>query len=90
MEKEREADWFKRLLWYRNTGTHHAYIPVDWESGGSGDKPWDYDDHQARLAYFDADAKQVKKEDIKVCCYYLKKMLEHIHAVWAKMAEEFV
>jgi len=89
MGKERGAGWFKRLLWYRNTGTHHAYIPVDWESGGWGHMPWHYDEHQEWLVYFDADAKQIKKEDIKVCSDYLKKMLEHIHTVWGKMAEEF-
>lgn len=90
MEKEREADWFKRLLWYRHTGTHRAYIPVDWGSGEPGDMPWDYDGHQVWLVYFDADAKQVKNEDIKVLHEYLKKMLEHICTVWARMAEEFV
>lgn len=89
MEKERETEWFKKVRWYRNRATHHMYIPSEWESGGSGDMPWDYDDHQVWLAYLDTDAGQRKKESIEVCSDYFKKMLEHIHTVWDKMAEEF-
>jgi len=55
----------------------------------SGNMPWDYDEHQVCLAYFDTNAHQAKKEDISGLPEYLKKMLEHIHTVWAKMAEEF-
>ena len=89
MGSEREAEWFKRLRWYRNRATHHMYIPGGWEKGGWGEMPWDYDHHQIVLAYFDAGAKERREEDIKVCPDYLKKMLEHIHAVWAEMTKEF-
>jgi hypothetical protein len=90
MRKEQEASWFKRLLWYRNTGTHHAYIPADYEREGDGDRTWDYDHHDVQLVYFDTATNMTEKENIKVACPdYLKKMLEHIHTVWGKMAEEF-
>lgn len=90
MRKEREAGWFKRLLWYRNTSTHHAYIPAEYEKEEDGDKAWDYDRHDIQLVYFDTATNMTKKENIRVACPdYLGKMLEHIHTVWGKMAEEF-
>jgi len=89
MENERKAEWFKKLNWYRNTATHHAYVPTDWEKGGMGEMPWHYDHHKVQLWYFDVDASQLKQESIKVCPDYLKEMIGHIHAVWAEMAKEF-
>src|SRR4030042_4988160 len=78
MERQREAKWFKKVRWYRNTATHHAYVPTGSQKGGWGEMPWDYDHHKVELNYFDADDNQSKLEDISVCHDYLKKMLEHI------------
>lgn len=90
MEKEWQTEWFKKLRWYRNTTTHHAYIPLTSVKGGSGADPWDYDYHEVSLQYFDADARELKVEDIKKACpSYLTKMADHIHTVWANMAAEF-
>jgi hypothetical protein len=89
MEKERGAEWFKKVHWYRNRATHHMYIPGGWGKGGWGEMPWDYDHHQVKLTYFDTDAKEGREEDIRVCSDYLKKMTEHIHTLWCKMAKDF-
>ena len=83
MESGRNAAWFKRLRSYRNTATHHAYIPTGASRGM-------YDDyHDLTIWHFDTDTKQWKPENIKDCSGYLKEMAKHIRAVWGKMAEEF-
>ncbi|MBN1644169.1 MAG: hypothetical protein JW856_05065 [Dehalococcoidales bacterium] len=88
IEEEWEKDWFKRLRWYRNTGTHHAYIPSGSLKGGYGDRTWDYDQHKVWLYYPVLDSQKTGTEDLtKACPDYLKKMLSHIHAVWNKMKE---
>lgn len=89
MEKEWKAEWFKRLRWYRNTATHRMYLPTGASTGGYGETPRDYGYHYVRLFYVDTDANEWRLEDIKVCPDYLKRMIEHIRAVWGKMAEEF-
>ena len=90
MKKEREAEWFKKLRWYRNTTTHHAYIPISSAKGGFGADPWDYDYHEVSLQYFDTNTRELKAEDIKEACQrYLRKMADHIHTVWANIAVEF-
>lgn len=90
IESERNSAWFKRLRWYRNTATHHMYTATSAFKAGAGEMPWEYYDHEMQLPYPDTDARKYVFEDIKVACPdYLKKMIEHIHAVWGKMAEEF-
>jgi len=90
MESEWKAAWFKRLRWYRNTATHHAYIPIGAETVGYGQMPWDYEHHGVELCYVDSDTNESIFEDIKVVCPdYFRKMTMHIRAVWGKMAEEF-
>lgn len=90
MENEWKEGWFKRLRWYRNTATHHMYIATSAFKFGWGEMPWDYDHHGVELYYVDSDTNESIFEDIKVVCPdYLKKVIEHIHAVWGKMAEEF-
>lgn len=90
MEGAWEAAWFKKLRWYRNTATHHMYIPTAAAKVGWGEMPWAYGYHKVRLFYVDTDTNERKYENINEACPdYLKKMIEHIHAVWAKMAEEF-
>jgi len=83
MEKERKAEWFKRLRSYRNMATHHMYIPT----GATTRLRNDY--HELTIWHFDTDTKQWKNENIKDCPDYLKKMKRHIRTVWSKMAEEF-
>jgi len=90
MESEWKAAWFKRLRWYRNTATHHAYIPIGAETVGYGQMPCDYGYHKVMLFYVDTDTSEPKPEDINEACPdYLKKMIEHIRAVWGVMAKEF-
>lgn len=90
MEKERETDWFKRLSWYRNTGTHRAYIPTTSGKEGFGDKTWDYEHHEVHLFYYDASTSSHSEENIQDACPdYMKRMVAHISAVWALMATEF-
>lgn len=90
MEGQWEATWFKRLRWYRNTATHHAYIPIGASTGGWREKPFDYEHHEVTLWHFDSDTNQWMPEDIKKACpKYLKKMAAHIRAVWRTMADKF-
>lgn len=90
MESEWKAAWFKRLRWYRNTATHHMYTATSSYKAGAGEMPWDYYYYEVELFHVDTDARKARFEDLKEACLdYLKKMIEHIHAVWGKMAEEF-
>lgn len=89
MESERKEAWFERLRWYRNTATHHAYIPISAGAIGWGKMPWDYDKHLVSLFYFDPETNEWKEESVEACPDYLKRMVEHIRTVWGKMAEEF-
>jgi len=90
MESERNAAWFKRLCWYRNTATHRMYLPTGASTGGYGETPRDYGYHYVRLFYVDTDTNEWNCEHINEACpNYLKKMTNHIHGVWTKMAEEF-
>lgn len=90
MEKERETEWFKKLRWYRNTTTHHAYVPISSFQSGSGEHRLDYDYHEVSLQYFDNKTGQVKEEKLdKACPLYLKNMIRHIQTVWQKLVEEF-
>lgn len=88
LEDERGKDWFKKVRWYRNMAAHHSHL---WTGSGTvttGDKPWDYDEYGLSIYYLD-DTNELKVEKISVCTNYLKKMVNHIHQVWEKMAPEF-
>ncbi len=89
MEEERKTDWFKRVRWCRNTTTHHQLIPrsVIWER--FGEKPWNVKGPKVNILCYDANTKEPRTENIEICTYYLNSMLDHIHAVWKKMAESF-
>jgi len=90
MESEWKAAWFKRLRWYRNTATHHMYTATSSFKAGAREMPWHYYYYEVELFHVDTNARKAIFEDLKdACTGYLKEMLEHIHAVWKKMAEEF-
>ncbi len=90
MEKQWTATWFKKLRGYRNLATHHMYIPTSAFKAGAGEMPWDYYYYEVELFHVDTEARKAIFEDLKEACTgYLKKMTDHIHTVWGKMAEEF-
>lgn len=89
MDKERKEKWFRKFYQHRNRGAHHSYLPVgSWRVFG-GDEPWRYTEHGTNLFYFDPDTGKQQAEDVTECRNYLSKMIEHIHQVWGKMAQEF-
>ncbi len=89
MDKERKDKWFRKLYQHRNRGAHHSHAPTgSWKLYG-GDEPWHYIEHEVTMFYLDPDTKALQSEDVvKECVNYLNKVIDHIHQVWEKIAQE--
>ncbi len=91
MDTERQKEWFKKIKTYRNMATHHAYVPVSSWTGGTGDNPLDYDEHNISMMpipYLDSSGQPIV-ENINQCKTYLKETAKHIIYIWGKMVQEF-
>lgn len=88
MEMEWEKEWFKKVRRYRNMATHYSYLWTGYETVGSGDSPWDYNQYGLSIYYLDENS-VLKNEKVTVCVDYLKNMVAHIQKVWETMAEQF-
>ncbi len=89
MDKERKEKWFLKLHQHRNRGAHHSHLPTSSWRVGWGDRTWDYVEHKINIFYVDPDTEKPQVEEVNVCCDYLSKMVDHIHQVWEKIAQEF-
>jgi len=89
MQKGLDADWFKKVRWYRNTATHHYLVPTEEGTVGWGTQSWDAKVDGMKIVCIDEKTKKTIRENIEVCEDYLKNMLEHIHNVWSQMSQEF-
>lgn len=89
MEKEWDADWFKKVRWYRNRATHHLRTATARSTMGWGELPWHQKVTGVDILYFNEETNKFEPEDIKVCEHYLEKMIDLIHTVWSEMAEKF-
>lgn len=84
-----QSEWFDKIRRYRNTATHHAYVPTGSSQTGSGDKPLDYDEHETYMYCIAEDRKNFEQEDISACREYLHSMVRFIGEAWAKLATDF-
>ena len=88
MDKEQGKEWFEKVRQYRNMAAHNSYLWTGWEEAGSGDKPWNYDEHEVSIYHLDRTG-ELKEEKISVLSDYLKKMVGYIQQVWQGMAQKF-
>jgi hypothetical protein len=88
MEKGQDSEWFKKISWYRNTATHHAYVPTN-EMWSGHENTLNFDEHETSLEYFDKTNSKTVEEDIKKACpSYLKNMVSHIQSIWVYIAKD--
>jgi len=87
VEEERRKGWFCEVQWYRNTTTHHYYLPTSRTKTRWGHDSLHFTYHVG-LQYIDKEDK-LKIEEISICKQYLSNMVNYITSVWGIMAEEF-
>ena len=91
MVRGRNQLWFKEIIGFRNTATHHYAVPMEKAVGGTGDRAWGQTVHDLMLVFIDNSTQPPPpvRKNVTACEDYLKRMLAHVNEVWEQMAQRF-
>ena len=83
--------WFKEVVGFRNTATHHYAVTMEKTIGGRGDQTWGQKVDVMNMVYIDHSTNPPKpvRINITACEDYLKRMLAHVNEAWRQMAQQF-
>lgn len=91
LDRGRNQSWFREVIGFRNTATHHYGVPMEKTVGGTGDQSWGQSVDDLNLVYIDHSANPPTpvRINIAACEVYLKRMLAFINDVWRQMTQQF-
>ena len=91
MDGGRHQLWFKEVIGFRNTATHHYGVPTEKAIRGVGTQAWGQTVDDLSLVFIDNSTEPPTpvRKDVKICEEYLKRMLAHVNEVWKEMAKCF-